>query len=133
MVAKLELPSKENYGKNGGTQGDLYIKVNILQHEKYKLDGADIVTDLPLTPWEAALGTSIELQTIDSKVLVEVPAGIQSGERLRIAGHGYYDGYGTRGDMLTEIKIVVPKQLSKEETQLYKQLKNISCETPRTN
>lgn len=130
---KIRIANQGKLGKNGGAQGDLYIKVNIAQHEKYKLDGANLIADLLLTPWEAALGCNIEVESIDSKVLITIPAGIQSGEKLRIASHGYYDGYGSRGDLLAEIKIVVPKQLTKEETQLYKQLKNISCFSPRKN
>lgn len=130
---KIRIADQGKPGKNGGAQGDLYIKVNILKHEKYKLDGANLLTDLPLTPWEAALGCNIEIESIDSKVLIAVPAGIQSGEKLRIASHGYYDGYGLRGDLLAEVKIVVPKTLTKEETQLYTNLKNISCFSPRDN
>ena len=130
---KIRIADQGKPGKNGGAQGDLYIKVNILKHEKYKLDGANLLTDLPLTPWEAALGCNIEIESIDSKVLIAVPAGIQSGEKLRIASHGYYDGYGLRGDLLAEVKIVVPKTLTKEETQLYTNLKNISCFSPRGN
>ncbi|MBO5179102.1 MAG: J domain-containing protein [Clostridia bacterium] len=130
---KIRIADQGKPGKNGGAQGDLYIKVNILKHEKYKLDGANLLMDLPLTPWEAALGCNIEIESIDSKVLIAVPAGIQSGEKLRIASHGYYDGYGLRGDLLAEVKIVVPKTLTKEETQLYTNLKNISCFSPRGN
>ena len=130
---KIRIADQGKPGKNGGAQGDLYIKVNILKHEKYKLDGANLLTDLPLTPWEAALGCNIEIESIDSKVLIAVPAGIQSGEKLRIASHGYYDGYGLRGDLLAEVKIVVPKTLTKEETQVYTNLKNISCFSPRDN
>ena len=130
---KIRIADQGKPGKNGGAQGDLYIKVNIVKHEKYQLDGANLIVELPLTPWEAALGCNIEIESIDSKVLIVVPAGIQSGEKLRISNHGYYDGYGSRGDLLAEVKVVVPKQLTKEETQLYKQLKNISCFSPRKN
>lgn len=130
---KIRIADQGKPGKNGGAQGDLYIKVNIVKHNKYKLDGANLLLDLPLTPWEAALGCNIEIESIDSKVLVAIPAGIQSGEKLRIANYGYYDAYGVRGDLLAEVKVVVPKQLTNEETQLYKQLKNISCFSPRKN
>ena len=130
---KIRIADQGKPGKNGGAQGDLYIKVNIVKHHKYKLDGANLLVDLPLTPWEAALGCNIEIESVDSKVLITIPAGIQSGEKLRIASHGYYDAYGVRGDLLAEVKVVVPKQLTKEETQLYKQLKNISCFSPRKN
>lgn len=130
-LGKIRIPNEGKLGKNGGERGDLYIKVKIAEHEKLKLDGGNLVTTLPLTPWEAALGCNIELATINERVLITVPAGSTSGEKLRIAGHGYYDSYGNRGDLLVEVKIVVPKTLTKEETQLYIDLKNISQFSPR--
>ena len=126
QIKNYTITSKDLYISIAGTIG----KTGIIPKE---LDGANLIVELPLTPWEAALGCNIEVESIDSKVLITIPAGIQSGEKLRIASHGYYDGYGLRGDLLAEIKIVVPKQLTKEETQLYKQLKNISCFSPRKN
>lgn len=131
--AKIRIAEQGKPGKNGGVPGDLYIKIKIAKHEKYKLEGTDLAIDLPITPWEGALGCQLEISTIDANILITVPAGVQSGEKLRIANNGYLDGYGGRGDLLAEIKIVVPKNLTEEERQLYTKLKQISHFSPRNS
>lgn len=119
-------------GKNGGESGDLYIKVNVLPHEKFRLEGSDLVTDLLLTPWEAVLGCEVEVQNIDSNIFISVPKGMVSGERLRVANSGYLDEtHLGRGDLLLEIKIVVPKRPSDREIELYEELKKVSNFMPR--
>ena len=131
--SKVRLINQGKQGKNGGKTGDLLIKVKIGEDEKYKLVGNDFIVDLPITPWEAALGCKIEVKGIDSNTLVTVPAGIQSGERLRISGNGYFNEQGSRGDLLLETRIVVPRKLTTEENQLYSKLKQISRFSPRNN
>lgn len=128
---KIRLQNQGKPGKNGGENGDLYIKVNMLPHEKFRLEGSDIVEDLLLTPWEAALGAKVEVQNIDANILVTVPERVTSGERLRIANSGYLDGQGGRGDLLLEIKIMIPKILTEEEEKLFKELKSVSKYCPR--
>ncbi len=86
------MQDKENLGKNGGENGDLYIKVSILPHEKFRLEGANLITDLFLSPWEAMLGCNVEVNNIDSNVFISVPKNVVSGERLRVANSGYLDG-----------------------------------------
>ena len=88
-------------------------------------------TDLLITPWEASLGTRVIIPTIDDETKIYIPQGIQSGERLRIPNKGYHDGNGSRGDLIAEIKIVVPKKLTENEKKLYEQLKLISNFNPR--
>ena len=129
---KIRLQDQGKPGKNGGANGDLYIKVNILKHEKFKLEGPDLILDLPLSPWEAALGCNVEVQNIDSNIFIEVPANVVSGERLRVANSGYLDSTGLRGDLLLEIKIMIPKRLTEEEKKLFKELKTISKYSPRS-
>ena len=129
---KIRLQDQGKPGKNGGANGDLYIKVNILKHEKFKLEGSDLIIDLPLSPWEAALGCSVEVQNIDSNIFIEVPKNVVSGERLRVANSGYLDGIGARGDLLLEIKIMIPKRLTEEEERLFKELKEVSTFVPRS-
>jgi curved DNA-binding protein len=109
------------------------IKINISNTKKYKLHGFDIYTDLFLTPWEAALGTKANVETIDDSTSIFVPNGIESGEKIRIPKKGYKDGKGGRGDLVAEVKIMVPKELSEEETNIYKKLKEISNFEPRNN
>lgn len=128
---KIRVEGQGKPGKNGGANGDLYIRVKLLKHSKYKLEGIDLIVDLPLAPWEAALGCEVEVENIDSNVLITVPEGVQSGEKLRIANNGYINGYGGRGDLLVTVKIVVPKNLTKEEKAIFEKLKEISSFMPR--
>ena len=123
---KIRIIGQGKKGKNGGKNGDLMIEVRIQDEGNFKLKGKDLVTDVFLKPWEAALGTRITVQTIDTETKVYIPRGIQSGEKLRIPGKGYYKNKEDRGDLIAEIKISVPKQLSEEEESLYKKLRDIS-------
>lgn len=128
---KIRLIGQGKQGKNGGKNGDLFIKVNIEDSKKYKLQGYDIYTDLFLTPWEAALGTRVTINSIDDSSNIYIPQGISSGERVRIPQKGYKDGKGGRGDLIAEVKIVVPKKISETETELYQKLKDVSKFEPR--
>lgn len=128
---KIRLLGGGKPGQNGAKNGDLFIKINIKNTKKYKLQGYDICTDLLLAPWEAALGTRAQINTIDDSANIYIPRGIETGEKLRIPGKGYKDGKGGRGDLIAEVKIIVPKELSQEETQIYEKLKEISKFEPR--
>jgi len=128
---KIRLIGQGKQGSNGGKNGDLLIKINIDNSKKYKLEGYDLYTDLLLTPWEAALGTRVSIDAIDEKANIYIPQGIGSGEILRIKGKGYKSGNGGRGDLIAEVKIVVPKVPSEEEIKIYKKLNEISNFEPR--
>ena len=128
---KIRLVGQGKEGKNGGKNGDLFIKIQIENSDKFKLNGQDIVTNLYLTPWEAALGTRVSVSGIDDTVSLFVPPGIQSGERVKLSGKGYKDGKGGRGDLVTEVKIMVPKNISEEEKALYEKLEQVSNFNPR--
>ena len=84
-----------------------------------------------LTPWEAALGTRTTVSSIDDETNIYVPEGIQTGEKIRIPNKGYYSNREDRGDLVAEVKIVVPKTLSDEEKNIYKELSKISKFKPR--
>ena len=128
---KVRLIGQGKKGINGGKNGDLLIGVNIENNKKYRLQGIDIYTELKITPWEAALGTKATLSTIDDTTSIYIPQGIESGEKVRIQGKGYKDGKGGRGDLIAEVMIVVPKELSNEEKKLYTKLSEISTYNPR--
>lgn len=130
---KIRLIGQGKQGINGGKNGDLFIKINIESSKKYRLHGYDIYTDLFITPWEAALGARVKVDTIDDSANIYIPKGIGSGEKIRIPQKGYKDGKGGRGDLVAEIKIVVPKKLSEEEIEIYKKLKEITKFEPRNN
>ncbi len=128
---KIRLIGQGKKGINGGKSGDLLIGVNIENSNIFKLQGIDLYTDLKITPWEAALGTKATLNTIDDSTSIYIPQGIESGEKVRIQGKGYKDGKGGRGDLVAEVKIVVPKTMSEEEKKLYTKLSEISTYNPR--
>ena len=119
-------------GKNGGKNGDLYIKINIENGQKYILKGNDLYTVIPITPWEAALGAKAKVASIDdTKTQIFIPSGIQSGETIEIPQKGYKTKYGERGNLIAQIRIVVPDKLTKEEVEEFKKLKQISKFNPR--
>ena len=128
---KVRLIGQGKPGKNGGKNGDLLIEINIKEDKKFTLKGYDLYTNLLLTPWEASLGTKIEIQTIDGKTNVFIPQGIQSGETIKIPQKGYKSGNGQRGDLIAEVKIMVPKKLSDEEKLIFEKLNKISDFNPR--
>ena len=131
---KIRLIGQGKEGKNGGKNGDLYIKVNIEDNKKYKLKGNNLYTIIPISPWEAALGTKAKVASIDdTKTQIYIPNGVQSGETIEIPGKGYTTAKGDRGKLIAEVKIVVPERLTKEETEMFKKLKEISKFNPRRN
>ena len=128
---KIRLIGQGKEGQNGGKNGDLFIKINIDDNQKFKLDGCDLHTSLYLTPWEAALGTKTNIESIDETVALIIPPGIQSGEQVKIAQKGYKDGKGGRGNLVAEVKIMVPTNLNNNEKELFEKMAEISTFNPR--
>ena len=128
---KIRLMGQGKPGENGGRPGDLLIKIQIENDEKYALEGIDLYTNLYLTPWEAALGTKVELASIDEEISLHVPQGIESGEIIKIENKGYLDGKGGRGDLIARVCIMVPKDMTEQEKKLFQEFKKISKYNPR--
>lgn len=129
---KIRLIGQGKKGQNGGKNGDLYIKINIENGKKYKIKGNDLYTTVPISPWEAALGTKAKVNSIDdTKTAIYIPNGIQSGEIIEIPNKGYKTAQGERGNLIAQIQIVVPEKLTKEEKEMFKKLKEISKFNPR--
>lgn len=128
---KVRLIGQGKPGKNGGKNGDLFIRIKIKNDNKFILEGYNIKSYLNLTPWEAALSTKITFNGINEDINVYIPAGTQSGERITIPNKGYKDGKGGRGDLLLEAKIMLPKHITDKEKELYKELESISNYNPR--
>jgi curved DNA-binding protein len=119
-------------GERGGSgAGDLYLRVQLRPSEKYRIEDDDVYTRLPVTPWEAALGASVELQTLDGNVRVKVPAGSSSGRKIRLKGKGYPNAQKERGDLYAEIRVDVPSSVSPEEKELLEKWAAISTFKPR--
>jgi curved DNA-binding protein len=116
----------------GTAGGDLYLKIEVLPHEFFKVEGIDIVCDLPITPSEAILGGQIEAPTLDGWVKMTLPAGVRSGQRLRLGGKGYPGTDGARGDQLVQIRIEMPRNITAQEKDLYEKLRQVESFKPRT-
>ncbi|MEG4119651.1 J domain-containing protein [Microcoleus sp. N9_B4] len=117
-----------NQGMGGG---DLYLKITVSPHPFFRLEMSDICCELPLTPSEAVLGGDIEVPTLDGLVKMKLPPGVTSGKRLRLANKGYPTGNGDRGDQLVEIQVLIPKEISEEERELYEKLRQVESFKPR--
>ena len=128
---KIRLLGQGKAGLNGGSNGDLFIKINIEDDKRFKIQGYNLYTDLFLTPWEAALGTRANVVGIDDESNIYIPGGVQSGESITIPGKGYKDSKGGRGDLVANIKVMVPRKLSDEEKEIFTKLKEISSFNPR--
>jgi curved DNA-binding protein len=103
---------------------DLRIRINVVDND-YRTEDFDIIQKLKVSPWEAALGAQIECHTLAGNVKLSLPAGVQSGQKLRLSEKGLYKKSG-RGDLLLEVMICTPKHMTSEETALFKKLAEIS-------
>lgn len=128
---KIKLMGQGRPGKNGGKNGDLLIKINMSEDKKYKLVGSDIYTTVNICPWEAVLGTKINVDAIDETIGVFIPQGIQTDEEIQIPDKGYRDSKGGRGKFIIRVRIMISKNISEKEKELYKGIKKISKFNPR--
>ena len=127
----LRLAEQGGEGFGEGPRGDLYLHVRIVASGGLSLDGDDLRTSLKLAPWEAALGVKAELPTLDGRLKVKVPEGSSTGRVIRLRGKGWPKKGGGRGDLLIQVEVAVPKELSGEERALFEQLAAASSFNPR--
>ena len=111
--------------------GNLYLRIAVEPHPFFKLVDNDIFCRIPVTPSEAAIGGTITVPTLDGPVQLTIPAGVQPGKRLRLAGRGYPVGRDRRGDQIVEIDLAIPPQVSDRERALYEELRAIETFDPR--
>jgi curved DNA-binding protein len=128
---RIRLAGQGGRGSDGARNGDLYLIVRIAPHPKYRLDGRDLYVELRLAPWEAALGTSVAVDTPAGEVKVKVPGGTSSGRQIRLRGRGLPNPKGKAGDLFAEARIMVPPHLSRAERRLFEQLAAESEFDPR--
>ena len=128
----IRLAGQGGEGRDGGPPGDLFLRVALKPHPRFRRRGDhDLDVDLPITPSEAALGTTISVETPTGTARVRVPPGSSSGRRLRLRSRGLPKRGGDSGDLHAIVKIVVPKELSDRERELYEQLAEISSSDQR--
>jgi curved DNA-binding protein len=123
---RIRLSGQGGLGGDGHTRGDLYLSVEILPDSRFQLEGSDLHTTLPITPWEAALGGQAQIRTLSGDLTVKIPPGSSSGRKIRLRGKGYPKASGDAGDLLAEIRIQVPERLTDEEKELFEQLSRVS-------
>jgi len=130
---RLRLAGKGGSGRNGGQAGDLYVVLKLLAHPLYRISGRDLYLDLPLAPWEAVLGGSIEIPTLAGSVSLNIRPGTLAGQKLRLAKRGLGARDGSHGALYAVVRIDVPKQTSPREQVLYEQLAANSSFQPRAH
>ncbi|HEX5592881.1 MAG TPA: DnaJ C-terminal domain-containing protein [Solirubrobacterales bacterium] len=128
---KIRLAGQGGEGASGGPAGDLYLRVRIKRHPRFRREDDDLVVEVPVAPWEAALGATVPVPTLDGSAKVKVPAGSSSGRRLRLRGEGMPGPGGRKGDLYASVKVVVPKRLEKRERELFEELAAVSRFDPR--
>ncbi len=116
-----------------GQRGDLYLNIQIQPHGFFQLEGDNLVCEVPILPDEAVLGAQIEVPTPDGSVTVNVPAGVRSGQSLRLRGKGWPKPGGQRGDQLVRVAIAPPKDLSTTERELYEKIRASRTSDPRAH
>ncbi|WP_432837347.1 DnaJ C-terminal domain-containing protein [Dactylosporangium sp. CA-092794] len=129
---RIRLPGQGSGGLGGGPAGDLYLVVHIAEDSRYKVSGRDVTVQLPVTPWEAALGATVPLRTPGGEKRVGVPPGSSSGRRLRLRGQGLPNPRGDPGDLYAEIRIMVPPKPAAQELRLFEELSRTSSFDPRS-
>ncbi len=128
----IRLAGQGGEGRDGGPPGDLFLRIALKPHPRFRRRGDDhLDVDVPITPSEAALGATVAVETPTGTARVRVPAGSSSGRRLRLRGRGLPKRGGGSGDLHAIVKIVVPKELSDRERELYEQLAESSSVDPR--
>jgi curved DNA-binding protein len=127
----IRVAGKGQAGAGGGAAGDLYLRVRLAKHPDFRVRGADLYVDLELAPWEAVLGATVPLPTLEGSVSLRVPPGASSGQQLRVRGKGLPKRGEQRGDLHAVVSIQSPSQLPPEERALWEQLASKSTFDPR--
>ena len=131
--SRIRVRGKGNFSTYSKQRGDLYLTVELQAHPFFRLDGEQLICEVPVTPDEAVLGAQIEIPTPDGMVTVNVPAGVRSGQSLRLRGKGWANPRGERGDQLAKIIIATPKNISPAERELYEKIRAARTLNPRNH
>jgi len=127
----IRLKGKGNAGKGGGPSGDLLLEISIKPHPVFQKKDNDIHVQIPVTFGEAALGTKIEVPTLDGSAMMKLPPGTQGGQRFKLSGKGYISRSGRRGNEYAEIRIMVPKDIPDKAKEAIKTIEALYPDHPR--
>jgi curved DNA-binding protein len=129
--SKIRLRGKGQINPYSKQRGDIYLVVQLSSHGLFKLEGDNLVCEVPIAPDEAVLGGKINVPTPDGSVTMNLPPGVKSGQTLRLRGKGWPSPKGNRGDQLVRVVITPPTNLSQVERQLYEQIQAARSQDPR--
>ena len=130
---RIRLAGRGGEGIGEGSTGDLYLRVHLRPHRTFRVEGRDLHLDVPVTPWDAALGATLEVPTLTGSAKLRLPAGSSSGRRLRLRGEGMPDRQGRPGDLYARVQIMVPRELDERERQLFEELRGASSFHPQAS
>ena len=122
----IRIPKQGKEGKNGGENGDVLVKIKIVDNNIYKLVNNDILVNLYVTPWDAALGAKLAVNGIDGELSILIPKGTQNGDKISIPNKGYYINNKERGKLIIRTEVAIPKKLNDKEKELFLKLKKVS-------
>lgn len=122
---RMRLRGRGSPGANGGPAGDLFLNISLRPHARFRAQGHDLYIDVPLRDWQAALGATVEIPTLDGRVTLKVPAGSKSGQQLRLSGKGLPTREGTPGNLYAVLAIAVASPLSDEARRHYEALREL--------
>jgi molecular chaperone DnaJ len=129
---RMRVPGKGNAGAHGGPPGDLYLIISVRPHEFFRREGNDIVCTVPITVTEAALGTKIEVPSVDGKALLKIPPGTQSGQKFRLRGKGAPSLRGeVPGNQIVEVRVIVPRVADERSKEILRELARLNPDNPR--
>ncbi len=128
---RLRVPGKGGNGYNGGPPGDLYLNIVLHPHRLFRVVGHDLYLDLPLAPWEAVLGATVQVPTLAGPVELRVPRNTRAGQRLRLSGRGLPKPGGSAGDLYAVVQIAVPAEPNERDRKLFEELAANSAFNPR--
>jgi molecular chaperone DnaJ len=132
--ARIRVPGKGHVGRNGGESGDLYITVHVGPHPTFRREGDDLHIVVPIAIHEAALGAKIDVPSLEGTARLRVPPGTQSGQRFRLRERGVASPRdGRRGDLIVEVRLVLPKLLDERSKELLREFGRINHEDVRGN
>jgi curved DNA-binding protein len=129
---RIRVPGKGGPGSGGQPAGDLYLTVRFARHPDFEVHGSDLHYTAELAPWEAVLGATVSVPTLNGAVSVKIPAGTTTGQKLRLRGKGLPERGGAAGDLIVEVSVQVPAQVTAEEKKLWEELARQSSFSPRS-
>jgi curved DNA-binding protein len=130
---RIRVAGQGQAGLGGGASGDLFLNVRHAAHPEFTTDGADLLHELDIAPWEGVLGAQVSVPSLDGPIKLKIPAGAENGQQLRVRGRGLPNGKDTRGDFYVTLNLVLPDSISSEERALWEKLRDSSSFKPRSH